>query len=476
MKAINRITLVLSVILCVSCGDDFIDLAPESSANVENFYNSEEDIEQAVIAAYAALQSRGQYARNFLFFMEARSDNSIVEDITKASGEEGNLDLFRAATTNSYLASSWNVCYTGIQRCNIVLSRIDGIEMDESLKMVRKAEVTFIRALTYFNLVRLWGEVPVVVNELSSVEEAYDHFRQPVDEVYAQIIEDLEFAVDNLPATNSDVGRVTQGAALALLGKVYLTRQDWNNAITTLSQVSGYSLLPNYADVFDAANENNAESIFEVQFVGGADGEGSLFLRIHTPLNNTSLLGGVGAGGIGDNLPSRDLVEAFEPGDLRAAVTVDSLDDGRYHTRKFNAIPFDTNDEDNNFMVLRYADVLLMLAEALNEDAYEADGDAFTHLNSIRTRAGLAELTSTDLPDQQAFREAIARERRLELAFENHRWFDLVRTNQHVEVMNAYEETRAPLVVEEHHRFFPVPQSQIDINPGNIYQNDGYGS
>lgn len=474
MNNFKYILLVFLIALASSCADEFIDLAPESSANVDAFYNNQQDMEQAVIAAYAALQSRGQYAQNFLYFMEVRSDNSIVEDITKAAGEEGNLDLFREASTNSYLESTWNVCYTGIQRCNIVLARIDDIEMDAELRDIRKGEVQFIRALTYFNLVRIWGEVPVVTNELASVSDAYDHRRQPIEEVYAQIIADLQAAVDKLPATQTNIGRATKGAALALLGKVYLTRQDWAAAINTLNQVEGYSLLPNYADVFDVNNENNAESIFEVQFVGNSNGEGSLFLRLHTPLNNTTLLGGVGAGGVGDNLPSEDLLNAFENADLRKVVTVAALPDGRLHTNKYNGIPANTNDEDNNFMVLRYADVLLMLAEALNEQGYMADGEAFMYLNQIRERAGLSALDANDLPDQQSFREAIYQERRLELAFENHRWFDLIRTGTYAQVMKAYEEDRAPMVVEEFRRYFPVPQSQIDISPGNIYQNEGY--
>lgn len=473
MKTIKNTMIALVVALAIAC-DDFIDLAPISNANVEEFFQNEEDLEQAVVAAYAALQSRGEYARNFIYFMEARSDNSIVEDITKAAGEEGNLDLFREATTNSYLESSWNVCYTGIQRCNMVLSRIDGIDMDASLREIRKGEVLFLRALTYFNMVRMWGDIPVVIEEVTNVADAYDHIRNSTEEVYAQIIADLQAAIDDLPDSQADVGRVTRGAALTLLGKVYLTRQNWAEAVNTLSQVQGYTLLPTYADVFDVDNENNAESIFEVQFVGGADGEGSLFLRLHTPINNTSLLGGVGAGGVGDNLPSRDLVEAFTTGDLRSAVTVDSLDDGRYHTNKFNGIPVDTNDEDNNFIVLRYADVLLMLAEAQNEVGYVAGGPAFDNLNQIRTRAGLPAFTATDLADQESFRQAVWRERRLELAFEFHRWFDLVRTNQYLAVMNAYDEDRAPLTVQPHQGLFPVPQSQIDISPNNITQNPGY--
>jgi len=475
MKTIRNIIIINVMILAVSCSDNFLDLNPPSNANVGSFYKTENDLEQAVVAAYAALQSRGQYARNYLYFMESRSDNSYVEDITKGAGEEGNIDLFREATTNSYLYASWFVSYTGIQRCNIVLNRIQGIAMDEDLKTVRIGEVKFIRALTYFNLVRMWGGVPVVTNEIESVEEAYNHSRQSVSEVYDLIIQDLIDASVDLPADQPESGRVTQGAALSLLGKVYLTLEQWSDAVITLKQVEtlGYQILPNFADVFDVANQNNAESIFEVQFKSGAIGEGSLFLRLHTPLGNSSLLGGIGGAGVGDNLPTQDLFDAFSTPDMRLPVTVGALTDGRLHTNKYNGLPFNTNDEDNNFIVLRYADVILMLAEAQNEVAYVADGEAFTNLNIIRNRAGLSQLSSAELPDQASFRDALSLERRLELAFENHRWFDLLRTKKAIEVMGNYVEDRAPLVVGNHQVLYPIPQTALDVNP-NLEQNLGY--
>lgn len=479
MKIIKNITaLFLISAIAASCSSDFLELDPPSYANVESFYKNEKDIEQAVIAAYAALQSRGQYAQQFLYFMEVRSDNSYVEDITKSSGQEGNLDLFREAPTNNYLNSVWRVCYAGIQRCNIVLNRIDDIQMDANLKSVRKGEVKFIRALTYFNIVRMWGEIPLVLDEIDNVANAYNHTRQPVSVVYDAIIADLEESIIVLPVNQADVGRVTKGAALTLLGKVYLTLERWEDVVSTLKQVEtlGYEMLTNYADVFDSKNENNKESIFEVQFKGGVDGEGSLFLRLHTPLGNTSLLGGVGGAGVGDNLPTQDLYDAFGDGDLRKPVTVGMLPDGRLHTNKFNAIPVNTNDEDNNFIVLRYSDVFLMMAEAMNEVGYVADGEAFGYLNAVRSRAGLPSLSSNDLSDQSAFRETVYLERRLEFAFENQRWFDLLRTGKAIEVMSNYEEIRAPLIIENKHTLFPIPQAQIDIinNPDGFVQNPGY--
>lgn len=478
-KSINTI-LIVFCLLMASCSDDFIELSPPSNADAQSFYQNKEDMEQAVVAAYGALQSRNQYAQAFLYLMEVRSDNTIVEDITKGAGREGNLDLFREDPTNTYLNDAWVACYVGIQRCNIVLNRIDGVEMEETLKTYRKGEVKFIRALTYFNLVRIWGEVPIVLNEIENVASAYDHVRQPVPNVYEAIITDLEDAVVSLPQDQTEVGRVTKGAALTLLGKVFLTLERWEDAVTVLNEAEtlGYQLLPNYADVFDVDNENNSESIFEIQFKAGLNGEGSLFLRLHAPLGNTTLLGGVGGAGVGDNLPTQDLYDAFANGDSRKPVTVDVLPDGRLHTNKYNGIPLTTNDEDNNFMLLRYADVLLMLAEAYNEIGYlsNENSDAFTRINAVRERANLQPYSPQELPNQNAFREAVLLERRLEFAFENQRWFDLLRTRKALEVMSNYDENRAPLIIENKHQLFPIPQAQIDVmnNPETFGQNPGY--
>lgn len=477
MKKIQKIIpVLLTVFLFLSCTDDFINIPPKSEVTVENFYKTENDLEQAVTAAYAALQSDNQYRLNFLYLMEVRSDNSYYEDITQTNVSD--FDFFREATNNTVLDNTWKTCYIGIQRCNIVLNRIDAIAMDENKKTIRKGEVKFIRALTYFNMVRMWGELPIVLEEIDNPFNSYSHTRQPVTEVYEAIINDLEEAIEALPVNQNEIGRVTKGAALTLLGKVYLTREDWGNAIVTLKQVEsiGYQILPNYAAVFDAENENNQESIFEIQFASGFDGEGSLFMRAHTPDGNTTLLSGVTAG-VGFNIPTQDLFDAYSDSDLRKSVSVSQLPspDGRFYTKKFNAIPSIPNDEDNNFMVLRYADVLLMLAEALNEQGYIPNGEAFGYLNTIRQRAGLSVLTDMNLTNQELFREAVLKERRLEFAFENQRWFDLVRTRKAVEVMSEYVEIRGPLLVGSKHFLYAIPQAQIDImNNPNFKQNPGY--
>lgn len=478
MKKIKFVSLKILTLLLVNCTSDFLDVPPQSYPIAEKFYKTESDMETAVIGCYASLQSKGQYKINFLYVMEVRSDNSYVTNLTKGDGKEGNIDLFREFPTNTVLNSIWLDCYEGIQRCNIVLNRIDAVPyQNEASKEIRKGEVRFLRALTYFNIVRLWGDIPLITDEIKNIEDVYGHVRKPVEEVYELIFEDLTKASLALPDRQVDVGRVTKGAALTLLGKVYLTRKNWDACTSTLKQVEylDYELLADYATVFDVANENNKESIFEVQFKGNIIGEGSLFLRLHAPQGNTSLLNNVGHSGIGDNQPTLDLESAFSSDDLRRPVTI-GYTGGKSHTNKYNGIPYDTNDEDNNFMVLRYADVLLMLAEAHNEMGYDTNGEAFDYLNRVRNRAGLAPYDTADLPNQEAFRMAVYKERRLELAFENHRWFDLLRTDTAIEVMQAYQlkEDRADMSVQNHHLLYPIPQSQLDRSQGELTQNPGY--
>jgi tetratricopeptide (TPR) repeat protein len=470
--------ITIGFFLLSACSEEELDLAPVSNANAADFYKTAKDFNQAVLATYDILQSRSQYGHFFIFFMESRSDNADVEDIIKGVGDEGNIDLFREIPTSPILNNTWISCYAGIQRCNTVLDRIDNITMDEKERAIRKGEVKFIRALTYFNLVRIWGDVPLVTKEFTNINESYDLGRTPVNEVYTLIIKDLQEAAEALPLTfpKTEVGRATKGTALTLLGKVYLTRKNYQEAVNTLRQVitSGtYTLLPNYADVFDINKENGAESIFEIQFLKGGLGEGGIHSRLTAPLGNSTLTGGVG-NGIGDNLPTANLLAQFDSTDTRLPVTIGRLPDKRLHTNKYLDKPFQLNDDGRNVIVLRYADVILMLAEALNELGYTATGEAFTLLNQIRTRAKAKTYTATDLPNQASFRLAIEKERRLELALENHRWFDLLRTGRALEVMNQYPETRTVRTVKEYQLVFPIPQSQVDVNPSKMTQNTGY--
>ena len=241
-----------------------------------------------------------------------------------------------------------------------------------------------------------------------------------------------------------------------------------------------YGLLPNFGDVFRANNKNNKESVFEVQFRAGGVGEGNPWPNSFAPENSGNAV--IAFGGDGNNQPSLDMVNAFEANDKRrplslatSYVNASGVTIQYNFVKKYHDVPATKNDNGNNIPVIRYADVLLMYAEALNEIGYQPAGEAMLYLNEVRTRAGIPTRTAADLPNQQAFRLAIEQERRVELAFEGHRWFDLVRTDRAITVLNAKkDQLRLVKVISATDLLFPIPQSQIDINRTKITQNPGY--
>lgn len=473
----SYLLIILWMVSLQAC-NSFIDVKPESEFTTENFYATEDDIEQAVVGAYDALQAIGEYGQYFVYFMEVRADNSIEESSTSSSGVFAAFDTFSLEASNDVLNTTWTACYDGVNRANTVLGRIDGIDMDEATIEVRKGEMYFLRALTYFNLVRLWDAVPLVVEETTDPIESLNIGRSDATKVMAQVIADLEEAISLLPVTQSESGRATLGAAQMLLAEVYLTQQDYASATTPLDnliQTGTYVLESDYLDIFSIDNESNEEVVFEVQFASGNDGEGSRLANLFAPIGATELVGNSGTTS-GDNMPTQDLYDAYDDDDLRRDASIGVLDDGRFYAQKYISEPDLEYDAENNFVVYRYADALLMQAEALNEVGYQADGDAFTYLNQVRTRAGLTAWDATDLPDQDAFRDAVYQERRLELAFENHRWFDLIRTGLAVEVLDGHEATEGAVSVSDYQLIYPIPQTQIDIMNDTelMWQNPGY--
>ncbi|QNF33204.1 RagB/SusD family nutrient uptake outer membrane protein [Adhaeribacter swui] len=477
----NKIYMLgLMSILLSSCSDDFLELAPISNANVQNFYRNAQDMQVAVNAAYSALQLEGQYRTAYWQMGEVRSDNTMNMDVA-GNFPDAEIDLFKTAASNSIITAAWNDNYRGILLCNVVQDRIAAVTMDEALKNQYLGEVKFLRGLMYFNLVRIFGDVPLVLKETKSVEEGYQQPRVAKALIYEQIVKDLTEATQSLPDkfTGNDIGRATKGAALALLGKVYLTQKDYAAAAAKLKEVisSGtFQLVPDYANLWGPANENNVESIFEVQFKKGGTGTGSNFYNQFAPWNSETAVTGVGFAS-GKNLPTADIANAYEPHDLRKASSMAesyvkngvAVED-KYTIKYRDLQPFAAADADNNWVVLRYADVLLMYAEALNALNQGPSQEAYDVVNAVRNRAGL-EALPTGLT-YESFSSALEHERQVELAFEGHRWFDLVRTDRAIPVMNAH--FNGTLTIDEHHLVFPVPQSQINVNPEGIPQNPGY--
>lgn len=476
-----KFTYILAGLLTISatsCKDKFLDLAPVSQANTNTFFKTPADMLNALNAAYGTLQAGGQYG-NYYVFGEITSDNTTPV-LSGSVTDQDEFDKFYPRTTNPFLSGRWNDSFRGIYRCNTVIDRIVAVQMDETLKKRIVGEAKFLRALMYFNLVRVFGDVPLVLKEITDPAEGYDYSRSPVNDVYAQIIKDLGDAELVLPATNTaaNVGRATSGAAKALLGKVYLTSKQYTEAGAKLKEVidsNVYDLLPNYADVFKATNKNHKESVFDVQYKKGTIGEGSGFGNAFAPENSGNAV--IQFGGSGNNRPTPDMEKAYETGDLRKDVSMSTgytnasgVRVEYNYVKKYSDVPQTAGNSDDNWPVLRYADVLLMYAEVLNETG--KPGEALPILNRIRKRAGLADKPSLTQADM---RLALEQERRVELAFEGHRWFDLVRTGRALDVLKAKAATIGiKTSLTENNLIFPVPQSQIDINPSKIKQNPGY--
>ncbi len=476
MKKYNSyILLVLFVVVSTSCSEDFIELTPVSEPSVNILYQTDQDFEGALIGVYDGFQP---IYDNYWQFSELRSDNADhrwtgFENIQR-------MDQFRLELNEGILNDIWEDYYQVISRANTVL---DNLPDDANDVITRpdffEAESKFLRGLAYFDMVRIWGEIPLVV-ELVSADEALETPQSTVEAIYGQIIEDLTFAAENLPSPQeAEIGRASRGAALALLGKVQLTRGDFASAEPVLAEVMtlGYELLNDFEAVFDYDNEHHAEYIFDIEYQENLGGEGSNFTSQFIPNSSEvqDLYGIVGTPGETFS-PTDEFIALFDDADTRSFLTWTPVEfdpgDGSIitvnhtFTKKYVTSQIADNDSRANWKVIRFADVVLMYAEALNEN--NKTDQALAELNKIRQRAGVSQYSALS---QTEARDAIALERRLELAFEGHRWFDLVRTNRAVQEMQpkGYD-------IQDFHVLYPKPQQQIDIvNDENILnQNNGY--
>jgi hypothetical protein len=457
----------LGLLLGTSACTDNLYQEPQTSKVIGAFLRNETEVEEYVNAVYGTLQANGLYGLYLPAITEIPSDNTYDEVPANDDGIYGQLDQFTTIPSNAIVTSVWQASYQGIQRTNVVLSRIGGVSYaSAATQQARVGEMKFIRALLYFNLVRLYGDVPLVTQETTNPNAYFGQGRTAKALVYTQIITDLTEAIPGLPATTTQPGRVIKTAAQALLAKVYLTQQNHAAALPLLQAVvsSGrHALQANPADVFSLSNENNSEIIFAVQFASGVNGnsEGSTAFQQFSPSGTVS-------GAKGHNLPTRALYNLYASTDRRKDTYVAVTSSGTPYLRKLTA-PAVVTDGGSNQVVLRYADVLLMLAEVQTE--LNALPDAATALNLVRTRAGLP---ATPAATQADLRAAIALERRLELVGEGQRWFDLLRTGAAISVMNTYFQASNSLTrITANNLLMPVPQAQVNTDPA-IVQNTGY--
>jgi hypothetical protein len=456
----NLLTLLVPVLLLSACSDDFTLLSPVSERNTGSYYQSQSDFEVALNGAYDALQSSGTFGMNYILFMEMRADNAANGGgATGLAATLEALDTFTEIATANELRNSWAASYAGIARANAIISRIDDATFtSETVRSRIKGEALFIRALLYYHLSVVFGNIPSQFEEATSPSVEINQV--PASEIYAQLELDLAEARGLLPETYAaaDRGRATRHAAAALLGRIYLTNGKASSAVEPLRSVvtSGqHQLLASYASIWGPANEFNKESIFEVQFVKGGLGEGSPYTDMFTP---NGLAGGVGGGGAPQDVTA-DLVNAYEPGDARFGATLDVTNPDNPWVKKYDSTPFAALDSDVNWMEIRYAEVLLNLAEALGEG-----NEAYGLINQVRARAGLDPISAGT---SGTFASKLLQERRVEFAFENKRWADLLRFGVAKSVMSAHlgiPQSSVKLL-------FPIPQSQIDVAPDRMTQN-----
>ncbi len=464
MKKLNIFLSLLVIFTFTSC-EKFFNLTPNYEVPVDNVYITAQDFDIAVIGCYAKLQSQVNY---YTELCEYRSDNMYLNAPTAGTQDRYDIDQFKDNASNGILENAWANFNNGVYRCNMVLDRIDEAEFEEGLKNQYKAEALFVRAYTYFNMYRLWGGVPTT-RKVVTVAEALQIGRSSDQEMYDFIAGDLEDIINGqwLPQTygNADTGRATIGAAKALLAKVYLTFDQHQKAATLLQSMIGgsYELLNNVADVFDVGNKNNKEIIFAVKFNKEVPGEGHGAWFSISNLSDNS-----GRTVILDNV--------YTNNDARKALLNYKKVDGVnvYLMNKF----FDQRDATNRTygndqILLRYADVLLMYAEALNEISYSSDqqSPALKALNAVHTRAGLAPLDIADYPTQDAFRRAICKERQMEFPYEGHRWFDVVRMGYAKEFAAAEGH-----IIQDYQLVYPIPNTELERinNTDLLWQNPNY--
>lgn len=491
MRHFRIYLMSLVALLLMSCSDDFLDRQPMDTINTENYPTTAEELVTVVNGAYQPLQWPKLYNLR-MWSTDIMAGNSIVGAGGGSDGiETQDMSNFVTNTDNAGVLDLWRGPWPGILMTNIVLDAAPQLDIDEDTRNRSMGEAHFLRAHYYFILARFFGDVPLITEPQRADSDLFPP-RDPVAQVYELIISDLNAAASLLPPKSSygaqNRGRASKGAAYGLLAKVHLTLGNYQQVVQYATEVEslGYALNENYADNFSITNENSVESLFEVQYA--SEGGYDFWSNENQASWASPFMGPRGAnfvaGGYGWNQPTQEFVDAYEEGDERKDATVlyegGPEFDGKvyesrysftgYNTRKFLVPISQVSAYDNsplNFPILRYSDVLLMKAEALNELGQTTLAEDY--LNRVRNRAGLDDIGTLSQPD---FRNAVLQERRIELAFEGQRWFDLIRVNNGEYGLN-FLRSIGKNNASQKHLLFPIPQIELDRNP-NLVQNPGY--
>lgn len=480
----------MAAIFSTTSCDNYVDIDPIQALDGENFFKSKNDYERALVGAYDLLQT------SYLTFWlgEIASDNSIAggESVTDSEGLH-QIDNMTHGGQNAELRSLWRFMYAGITRVNYFFENKDKLDFQGKDKLY--AEAHFLRAYYYAELVKVFGAVPLIIDRRIGSDELKSTPRTAATDVYAQIESDLIKAAEGLDWTATEKGRITKGAALSLLGKVYLYQNKFAAAAEVLDEVINdgpYDLFNDFNSLFRVANENNEETVFDIQYVGSEGGgygcfvclEGFVAVGFH---GIRQYKGPIYGDGNSYNLPTQDLVDAFgnDPRLEASVLDIDAFKNSQanpasveyaigagghtgYYNNKYikrmNELgpPDDDLTSPVNHRVIRFADVLLMAAEAHNRKPSPDDGLARDYLNRVRDRVELAAVNASG----NALTEAIWNERRLEFAGEGHRFFDLVRTGKAAQEIEGF--------ITGKHELFPIPQDEIDLAGAGWAQNDGY--
>lgn len=508
MKKYTIIICSLAMISFTSCKKSFIEQNNPNAVTVDQFFTSENSVSLAVNGLYAGLRSGNNLGESSALFNDQHSDDTGTNDITGSAGEPFQFSNYALIPSNSFLYGHWLNLYSLIAKCNVITSNIDRVTFSSAAtKQNYVAQAEFIRALMYFHLVRKWGAVPLVTKQLNTTAEVTaSTYRQSEAIVYAQIVADLKDALtSSLPnlQTGANAGYIGKTAINGLLGQVYLTMastlsenkaENLTNANTYLTAAyntrtfTKLSDIP-YADVFDVAKKaTNPEAIFEIVNKQGDVNYSSGIAAGNQALGETinSLKKPTGSGG---NL-RRDLVNEYETGDPRLTFNIKFAADPAvqdYFITKFR----DTSPAagvngygGNNWPLMRFADIILMLAEVNMDQGNNAV--AIQYLDMVRARAGMPLYAVASLDPAYAskfpsLKLAILHERRVELAFEHQRWYDLIRFFTTPELV-AYFQSKSPLGFgngklanfSAKDRYFPIPLNEYQLDPVKMYQNPGY--